>query len=583
MLSPSLAATVYQGVLQGTLRVTLNDDFRDEATEFRHRRLDFFERFFYPWYAFEADLKWLRSAYRDLDNLHGFGSLPFDEVRIPVVGQAAFNIELGRLGNYVTLDRTENAIFFWGRVPLLVLLNGLSELENAPPEQTYLDLGTPLRAGTGTQAINVDLDSLLSQTEANVSKAKCGAAMVDMGEGATHGPNDYNGLLRHAVTNNIDLSGHAKKVLATLLERIGPRLSEVTVSCALVRPPAQAITSGTGCFDQATTVELLDALKALEPQLNSDNKPAAVNISLGTHVGPHNGDSPLEEYISTKLAIPYDRFIVVAAGNDGGSGLAAKRILEAGSREYLKLRTGPRCLDLLVEFWWYEPESSNLVIEVEVYERNNSGGRRQVGATRLRSGKTHQTLSAGHMGFPSVFTAQALFHSKCRNDLSCVAFSLSRLAAQLPILDIEFALECSADTVVNAWIVLCEADPETTFIQGDADGTVRVPATANHVVSVAGNDTNGRMWINSSRGPCADYSNGATERTPLMSHLANRGTEAGTSFASPRACGDLLETVADPQALAKCADGTDLVCERYSLTRATAPWNKRSGYVRVTA
>lgn len=581
MISPSLAATMYQSLLQGVLHSEISKAHKYGGASFLHQPFEVYYRLSRPW-TFEGDLEWLRLSYKRLNSMADFGRLLFDHLRLPIVGQAAPNAELGRLTEYITFDSTENSLFFWGRVPIPVLLNSLGDFANIPPEKIYLDLGTPLHAGTGTGTLDTDIDDLLKQAT-DASSARCGAAIIDLGESAQHDPNDYSGNLRHAVTGNIELSDHAKKVLVTLLERIGPLLSDTTVSCALVRPPAQAITSGTSCFDQATTVELLDAVKALEPQLNADNKPAAINISLGTHVGPHNGDSPLEEYISTKLARRGERFVVVSAGNDGGTGLAAKRELVGGSREYLKLRTGPRCVDLLVEFWWYEPANSNLVIEVDLFERRNTGGRRQVGATRLRSGKTHQTLSSGHLGFPSMFTAQALFHSKCRNDLSCVAFSLSRLTTQLPTLEVEFALESTADATVNAWIVLCEQNPETAFIQGDADGTVRVPATANNVVSIAGNDPNGNMWINSSRGPSAEYGNSQVDPAPLMSHLAFRGAEAGTSFASPRACGDFLQTIADPLKLQNCSDATDLICETYNLTRSALTWNRRSGYHKVIA
>ena len=48
-------------------------------------------------------------------------------------------------------------------------------------------------------------------------------------------------------------------------------------------------------------------------------------MSLGTHVGPHNGNSALEEYIAKKLIRPRDRFLVAAAGNYGGTGVSAKR------------------------------------------------------------------------------------------------------------------------------------------------------------------------------------------------------------------------------------------------------------------
>jgi len=131
-------------------------------------------------------------------------------------------------------------------------------------------------------------------------------------------------------------------------------------------------------------VEMLDAIMALEAQLTQDNLPAAVNISLGTHIGPHNGDSPIEEYIATKLVRPGERFVVAAAGNDGGSGVAAKRVLVANERDFLSLRTGgPRCNEVLVEFWWDDANGGDLTIEAEIYARPAGGSRGLLGVVKI--------------------------------------------------------------------------------------------------------------------------------------------------------------------------------------------------------
>jgi hypothetical protein len=496
----------------------------------------------------------------------------------------ASDIELGAIREYITVDRVESFSYIWGRVPVGVLANNLANFIDEPAERYYVDLGTPLRTeGSGSQ-YDTECDLHLKLTAQNTGSAKCGVAIIDLGKNSMQEPDDYDGRLRHAVTGGIELSDHAEKVLSILLERVGALLPDTTVSCALVREPqpASMIVSSKGCFDQACSVELCDAVLALESQLNGDNLPAAINISLGTHVGPHNGDSPLEEYIATKLCLSGKRFVVVAAGNDGGSGLTAKRELSAGSRDYLKLLTGSRCQDLLVEFWWYEPVESTLLLEVNVFEPLGAGGRAHRGATRIRSGKSGNQLNLLRMGLASGYKAQALFHSRCRNDLSCVAFSIGGSSGAMPVLEIEFALESTVDAAVNAWIVVCESEPQTTFVQGGADGSVVVPASDPHVVSVAGNDAYGQQWVNSSRGPTAEYGSGPIENAPTMSHLVSLGREAGTSFSSPRACGDLLQAIADSSRLSKCNNAVDLICETYGLTRSNLKWNPRSGYHKMT-
>ena len=126
------------------------------------------------------------------------------------------------------------------------------------------------------------------------------------------------------------MSDHAERVLSVLLERLQKKsvLNDTALTCALVRPPSAFIKTGLPCFDQACATEMLTAVKALDTYLATDNLHTCINMSLGTHVGPHNGESPLEDYIAKTLTKTTGsgkkRFLVVAAGNEGGTGWSAK-------------------------------------------------------------------------------------------------------------------------------------------------------------------------------------------------------------------------------------------------------------------
>jgi hypothetical protein len=71
-----------------------------------------------------------------------------------------------------------------------------------------------------------------------------------------------------------------------------------------VNPTPDKIRASLGCFEQHCAPERLTAAQAIDTLLNADQLPAVVNMSLGTHVGPHNGQSPLEHYISRTLTEP---------------------------------------------------------------------------------------------------------------------------------------------------------------------------------------------------------------------------------------------------------------------------------------
>jgi hypothetical protein len=274
-------------------------------------------------------------------------------------------------------------------------------------------------------------------------------------------------------------------------------------------------------------------------------------MSLGTHVGPHNGDSPLEEYIVNKLIRPSDCFLVAAAGNDGGSGVAAKRNLRANERDFLKLNISARCKDLLVEFWWDDAIAANLTIELNIYQPLVAGGSKHLGMLKIGPGLAGTALNIAPVGLPANMTSQSLFQAKCRNNLDCIAFSISASHKTLPVLEVKFGLESASDVVVNAWIVVCEEQPQTAFVEGEQDGTIRVPASHSAVLGVAGTETTGQLWEGSSRGPAARFQAGnAPLSGPLMAHLAALGGDFGTSYSSPRACADAIAAMADPAKLA---------------------------------
>jgi len=77
--------------------------------------------------------------------------------------------------------------------------------------------------------------------------------------------------------------------------------------------------------------------------------------------------------------------------------------------------------------------------------------------------------------------------------------------------------------------------------------------------------------------PNLESNDTVTKSSPLLAHRADLGSEFGTSFASPRACGDVVKVMADPARRANCNDAIDLICETYGVSKATA-WNARNGY-----
>lgn len=511
--------------------------------------------------------------------------------RIPTIGftdSTLLTYALQVFGDAVVVDdRFDNDTiqFFWGRVPVDRLVEYYREMNGCNAKQQFIDLGAPLRESGSGSTFDTECRDLLAKT-AKAGMGSVGVGIVDRGETTTGQPEDYRGKLRLASgQKNLTLSPHAEKVLAVLLKRLEHHglLADSEVSCALVAKPVARI--GRACFRHENAVEMLAALKELRSLIVHDKVPLAVNMSMGTHCGPHNGDSPLEEYVA-RLGNPRNqRFFHIAVGNDGLSGVAAVKTVRANEREFFQIHVEQgQSSDFLVEFWWHDPKTASLEMEVTVRNPANQQPLTNLSIHSGNVGKVLKTMSGA--GFGSA-VCKSLFHAQCRRQMSCIAFALSTPGtSNLPSMDIQFAVQSSVEIAMHAWIVV--SDGRSMFIEGDSSATIMVPATARGVLSVAGVDDAGQPWSRSSRGPAVIYqSNPAVmaQVAPMMAHLASLGAlgEYGTSYASPRACGDSASVIRDPKRLQGCQTIEDLLFESYGLSR-TAPfsWSPRTGFKAVS-
>jgi hypothetical protein len=494
----------------------------------------------------------------------------------------------------------EDGDFLWGRVPLDALIRHFLAAGSVSLNTEHLDLGTPVRGAAAGAGAGPNLANFLNQTVSPTS-AHVGVALVDLGETKPAGtpgvPRSFGGKLRHVPYppgTLVDLSTHAEQVLEVLLDRLsaipnGPvaaattnMLPRTTVSMALVINPNPDVVRGSlDCFHQHGAPEMLDAVKAIDKLLDGDNLPAAVNVSLGTHVGPHNGGSPLEQYISGTLFKPSERFLFASAGNEGNRGISARLDLLRGEADYMELVVSEHCTELLVEFWWDDAGPADLEVMAHV-----AGGGASLATIVIRPGLAGTLLAPAPMGKIKPMAFMTLLQSKSSGTMSCIAFALTRAppaaGGQLPELRISFDLTTkSADAAVHAWVVICDQQQETAFIHAGPEGTVSAPASDPKVVSVAGFDKGlKQMWRSSSRGPASRYSPGSPTQSPAMAHLCHSiglgPTPPGTSFASPRATADAAEPLADPNRRKACTEVEKLIKETYGSVAPT--WDPRHGF-----
>ena len=509
---------------------------------------------------------------------------------IPVIARASPD-DFRSVHNVIQGDGDFRRGFLWGRAPLDELMRHYIAARTLEHGRENLDLGTPVREVSGASGLTGPTCATRLALTPAPGSATVGAAVVDSGVSTktVASPKDFGGKLRYAVTLvNVDLSPHAEAVLEVLLDRLSkttaPRsttladmLSITTVSMALmVSPTPDQIHRSLDCFHQHCAPELLTAVKAIDAHLDSDELPAVVNMSLGTHVGPHDGHSPLEAYISETLYRPSNRFLFAAAGNDGGKGISARLDLKTGEADFMELVVDEQCTELLVEFWWDDARPA----DVEIYATISGRGFSPIPIV-IRPKLAGAALATPSMGSGTGVNFYTLLQSGAHGTMSCIAFAATRPA---PAQELRVAFDLlakSADVTVDAWVVICEKEMDTAFTQGGPEGTVSVPASDPKVVSVAGFElASQQMWRHSSRGPASRYSRTARTESPAMAHLTHGISGAsshGTSNASPRAAADAAKPLADPTRSPKCVEVEDLIQETYGLT-SLPPWDSRYGF-----
>jgi hypothetical protein len=531
----------------------------------------------------EHMLKWLRKG----------ATHHTSRVTIPIVGYTQWpnSIELPGLEFSTATDEIAEGRrqFFWGYVPLEELIayggsSGDPAAEARSADYELLDFGsrvTPAVMGAGADRGDAEqrCRELLARTT-SVEKAECIIGVVDVGVRVPgHHPDDFGGNLSHLTRHDIIFSGHALQVLATLLERLSQNsiLEKVHVACALCFPGVEG--SSTGPFARGNAPEILSALARLKAFVGSHAKPASINLSMGTHVGPHNGQSPLEEFVGNN----WDpmRIIHVSAGNDGGRGLHAVRYVVSGTGEDLVVQTGPGRDDfLLVELWW-NSSCGEVSVEIDVLGRDSM---------RIFSqpASIDSTVPKAFMApYQPEDPRLTLVSSRCIGAMSTIAFGMTPSDfSDLSDLKISMALDSTRHAPVHAWIA-ASSNLRTHFSVGTDDATLCVPATARHVVGVAGAISNQRVWANSSRGAadtiigeqlysaeCRGLYWGA-HRAPILAHRVHNSFGAmGTSLASPRACADTAA------ALLKGfrPTGVEELAAALVGIGFGAKWNNRSGF-----
>ena len=131
------------------------------------------------------------------------------------------------------------------------------------------------------------------------------------------------------MVNSTDVTGHGTHVVG-----IACAGGEIDKQYYGVAPESSIAMVKVSRSRFALSTQIMKGIKFLIDKGKELNMPLAINMSLSTNDGAHNGSSLLEKYISTVSAIERVT-IVIAAGNEGEAAHHVGRTLEEINDVYL--------------------------------------------------------------------------------------------------------------------------------------------------------------------------------------------------------------------------------------------------------
>lgn len=254
--------------------------------------------------------------------------------------------------------------------------------------------------------------------------------------------------------------------------------------------------------------DLSDAIKYVFDYATSVNKPAVINLSLGTHLGPHDGTSTFDKLID-QYSGP-GKIIVGAAGNEGDYNMHISKVFNEPAKLHTVMdfyETGNTENINYVDVWT-KKYAEHFDWRVYVYDLAGN----KLGQTPLRTTATSRTMDQVLIGGVIIkVESQTVKEESNRRNNFFMAVENPRMNEYLIVLEIE-----AANDTLHLWNLAYDQSgmsfstlPSVTGMQwvaGDNACSVgEIGGTAKRIITVGAidPDTENRTSY-SSRGPTRD-------------------------------------------------------------------------------
>lgn len=258
-----------------------------------------------------------------------------------------------------------------------------------------------------------------------------------------------------------------------------------------------------------TNTDLVNGIKYIFDYAAEVGKPAVINLSLGSHMGPHDGTSTFDRAIDALLG--EGRIICGAAGNEGNYPIYSEATLAAGESHTFILDDSDKYFDgsnTYADFWGDEGQKYT----VQVVYLDASGKELATGTETATATSSSTTTTWRNTTYASgTLTAYTQLSADASNNKGNVSVAFKSFSPKSSY-KIGFKVTAKTAGTVRVWgddySAIYWEDGQTTHTVGEIGGT------ANNIISVGAWTTKtntyssgkiaGKIAGFSSKGPTAD-------------------------------------------------------------------------------
>jgi len=260
-----------------------------------------------------------------------------------------------------------------------------------------------------------------------------------------------------------------------------------------------------------TDIGIFNGIQYIFQQATSQNKPAVINMSLGKHVGPHDGTSAFD--YSCDNIVGNGKILVGSAGNEGSDLLHLGKTFSTNSNtlgSFVKFGSssaGSSVIDI-----WGEV-GKNFKVAVNIYNTNTNSIEAYTPYINTISGTNITTTSNFNLFdsdtfIPDLCTVEVSYEQlNSQNNKPHVQFYINNSAQDdnYRIILLDFI---SSDGTVNSWCNTCTFNNLTypsPIQNGDTNMTVgEIGGTGNSIISVGASNSKSctTMFLNNNNIKC---------------------------------------------------------------------------------